>query len=690
MGVDRDGSASARLKRIQLLAEDLAAALRVEDVARVVVATAIATFGADAAGVWIIDGDVVRLIACDEAGHARLYSVVPLENGGFPVVKAVASGQAQWVETRADYAARFPEYEAATRNTPTMMSSFVVLPLATRQVHGAIAVAFHEERTFPAEEREFFCSLAGHASIAYERARLFDEAATRQRNAEAAAQRIEKLREAMEALTSARTTDDVARVTVESGRKALDSIAATMWFADAEGRLELAATQKVAPVVRPDLPIDRVIATRAPVFVEAEQGRQPYAVLPLATDERVLGAIAFTFAGTTHHFADDEREFLFGLTRTCEQALERARLLEVEAEARRVAEAASHRKDEFLAMLGHELRNPLAAMSAALELIKLREGGLTRELTIVDRHLAALVHMIGDLLDVSRVTLGKIQLARTSCDVKVAIDQAIENLHAQIEARAHALEVDVAEGLLVNADPERLSQVIENLIVNAVQYTPNGGRIRITGRADGDDVEIVVRDNGVGIASTLMTTIFDAFVQGPRTLDRRQGGLGIGLTLVKQLVEMHGGRVIAESAGEGHGSTFTVRWPRAARPSTAKMAKLSRPEPLRVLLVDREVEHGRSFARALEAMGHKVLVVHDDAGAREAGGHFAAEIVFLDLAVGGYQLAKELRAKPLLQAARVIALGPHGSRDEMRETESGVSLHANKPIDLVAIASLLD
>jgi DNA-binding response OmpR family regulator len=120
------------------------------------------------------------------------------------------------------------------------------------------------------------------------------------------------------------------------------------------------------------------------------------------------------------------------------------------------------------------------------------------------------------------------------------------------------------------------------------------------------------------------------------------------------------------------------------------MAKLSRPEPLRVLLVDRDVEHGRSFARALEAMGHEVLVVHDDAGAREAGGHFAAEIVFLDLAVGGYQLAKELRAMPLLQAARVIALGPHGSRDELRETESGVARHANKPIDLVAIASLLD
>ncbi|HUS33093.1 MAG TPA: ATP-binding protein [Kofleriaceae bacterium] len=527
-------------------------------------------------------------------------------------------------------------------------------------------------------------------------------------------QRFEKLRGALEALAGARTSKDVARVAVETGRDAVDAIAATIWLHDpSDGLFKVAASHNVAEdylapfrVIRPDsrLPVVRVTTTRTAMFVGNEQelaqlapemypeahnaGRiQPFAVLPLATEERALGAIAFTFSGRFHDYSDDERELLFSLTRACEQALERARLLEAEAEARRVAEEANRRKDEFLAMLGHELRNPLAAMSAAVDLIKLREATLSRELTILDRHLASLVHMVSDLLDVSRVTLGKVDLERTSCDVKRSIEQALESVQSEIDARGHTVSVDVAADLAVNADPERLTQVFVNLLANAVTYTPAGGRIHVTARDDVDDIVIDVRDNGVGIAATLVPTIFDAFVQGPRSLDRKPGGLGIGLTLVKQLVELHGGRVSVVSEGEDKGSTFSVSWPRAVGPTrTVKMPALGKVRPLRVLVVDHEVDGAHAFARVIEGMGHEVVVVHDAPDALAAGERFSAEIVFLDLAVGGYDLAKQLRAVPAFKAARVVALGSNGARDE---SVDGVTAHIAKPLDVHTLAELL-
>jgi signal transduction histidine kinase/CheY-like chemotaxis protein len=690
------------------LGDELAQALRAEDVARIIVAAAIATLGADDAGVWIVDGEVARLIAADHPTTRQLYASVPLD-GTSPIATVINSGQAEWVKTRAELAARFPAYEAA---------AFLVLPLtASGLIRGAVGIAFKIEREFPTEDHEFLVSLTRHAAIALERARFYDEAAKRQRHAEASAQRLEKLREAMEALAGARTSGDVAKVAVEAGGVAVGATSATMWLLDPDDDLlKLAASHNVADnylssfrVIRPDsrLAIARVVATRTPMFVadELQLARDapeayphmrdagqvhPFAVLPLATEERVLGAIAFTFAGARHEVVADERELLFGLTRSCEQALERARLLEVEAEARRVAEAASQRKDELLAMLSHELRNPLAAMTTAVDIIKMREGTLGREMTILDRHLTSLTRMVSDLLDVSRVTMGKIELVRETTSVKPAVEQGVETVRALLDSRQHVLAIDVADGLAVNADAERFVQVISNLVSNAAQYTPEGGRIYVRAREDGDDTVIEVRDNGVGISATLMPTIFDAFVQGPRKLDRQPGGLGIGLTLVRQLVELHGGRVTVHSDGEGQGSTFTLRWPRASgRTSTVKMTALNRPEPLRVLVIEHDIDVAQAFARTIEGLGHDVVIVHDANDALAAGDGFSADVVFVDLEVGGYELAKRLRALPALVGGRIIALGPPGSRNAERELEAGVTQHATRPVDLRALTVLL-
>jgi signal transduction histidine kinase len=716
MGVP-DGVASDRLKRLQLLADELAQALRGEDVARIVMSAASAALNADAAGVWIVEGDRARVIVSDNDSARQQYGSVPLD-GTTPIAHVIRRGTAEWVESRAEYAARFSDVEAATRDQADAMGSWLLLPLvASGLVRGALALTFKAERTFPAEEREFVLSLGRHAAIALERARFFDEMAARQRIAEASAQRLERLREALEALASARTSTDVAKLAVEIGRAAVGATAATLWLIDAnDGLLKVAASHNVVEsylasfrVIRPDsrLVVARVAAARTPMFVADEQefAREvpeaypqarnagqvhPFVALPLATEDRLLGVIAFTFSGAQHEVIADERELIFGLTRACEQALERARLLEVEAEARRIAEAANQRKDEFLAMLGHELRNPLAAMTTALDVIKLRDGTLNRELTILERHTSSLAHMVGDLLDVQRLTLGRIELARETTAVRSAVDQAVESVHALIDARDHTISVDVPVNLAVNADPERFTQVIANLVANAAQYTPNGGRIYVRAREDGDDIIVDVRDNGIGITQALMPTIFDAFVQGPRKLDRHPGGLGVGLTLVRQLVELHGGHVTVQSDGEGKGSTFSVRWPRASGlTSTVKMPALERPVPLRVLVIEHDVDVAHTFARTIESMGHEAMVVHDFADALAAADQFAADIVFVDLEVGGYDLARRLRALPALLGGRIIALGPPGSRDANSESDAGITEFVPKPIDLRSLTLLL-
>ena len=230
------------------------------------------------------------------------------------------------------------------------------------------------------------------------------------------------------------------------------------------------------------------------------------------------------------------------------------------------ADAAEHaRKDELIALLGHELRNPLAIMSSALDVVSLRDGTLCRELVLVQRQIRHLAHIVDDLVDVSRIRHGTIKLRTSTVHVVSAVSDAIESVRPLIESRGHTVEVTVAEDITVTADPQRLVQALAKVLDNAARYTPAGGRIHVTATRDAELVRVAITDNGKGIPRDLLPRIFEAFVQEPRPIDRSAGGLGLGLTLVRTLVELQGGYVTADSAGGGLGTTVSMHWPTGPR-----------------------------------------------------------------------------------------------------------------------------
>jgi signal transduction histidine kinase/CheY-like chemotaxis protein len=411
-----------------------------------------------------------------------------------------------------------------------------------------------------------------------------------------------------------------------------------------------------------------------------------------ATTERLRklqeATAAFSYRDD-HTFTDEERQILQTVARTCEHALTRAQLHLAEADAQR-AEAANLRKDEFLAMLGHELRNPLAAMVGALDLLKLREPVLGRELTILDRQVTYLMRIVGDLVDVSRITHGKVKLQRASVDLTTVIDHAIDT--AQIDLQPHHVTVSVAPNLVVDADRDRLAQVLTNLLTNAAKYTPRGGRIEVLGDSDGSFARIAVRDNGVGIAPSLLPDLFDMFVQGERAADRHPGGLGVGLTIVRSLVELHGGTVGVHSDGADTGATFTLRWPCAtSQTPTAKFPALRKqPKPLRVLVVDHDVDAAAILGEVLRFMGHEPIIVHDGSAALETVESTDVAIVDVGLQViDGYELAERLRAIPSFKATLVAIADHRVSKDGERAARAGFVQQLAKPIDIDELATIL-
>ena len=281
-----------------------------------------------------------------------------------------------------------------------------------------------------------------------------------------------------------------------------------------------------------------------------------------------------------------------------------------EVEAREQAEAGNRAKDEFLAMLGHELRNPLSPILTALELMQLRDAEALRdERAIIERQVEHVVRLVDDLLDVSRITRGMVSLERGRVDLAKVVERAIELASPLLEQHAHRLSVDVPAGLVVDGDPLRLAQVFANLLTNAAKYTPREGPITIAGEREGDRARVLVRDTGIGIRPAMLPKIFDLFVQERQALDRAEGGLGLGLSIVRSLVELHGGKVEAHSEGLGRGSEFRVFLPlsaarRRAPAATARSARCSaRPKGMRVLVVDDNEDAAESARQGAERLG---------------------------------------------------------------------------------------
>ncbi len=358
---------------------------------------------------------------------------------------------------------------------------------------------------------------------------------------------------------------------------------------------------------------------------------------------------------------------------------------------------ADRRKDEFLAMLAHELRNPLAPIRSGLDLLAL--GEVTPEvIALMLRQVEQLVRLVDDLLDVSRIMRGKVELRCQPVELARIIERAEETSRPLIDAQQHALTVSLPEDpVWLEADPVRLAQVIANLLNNAAKYTEPGGRIWLTGeRSDGEAV-IRIRDTGVGIDPELMPHIFELFTQAERSIDRSLGGLGIGLTVAKSLTELHGGRLSARSDGPGQGSEFVISLPLRAPPEQRRLGVME-PVPAsgrRILIVDDNAAAARILVLLLEKMGpHEVLAVHDGQAALEAACEFRPDLMLIDVGLprmDGYELTRRLRERPELNGILLVALTGYGSdEDRRRSMEAGMDEHLVKPPSLDRLRSVLE
>jgi len=388
-------------------------------------------------------------------------------------------------------------------------------------------------------------------------------------------------------------------------------------------------------------------------------------------------------------------------------ALEKTNLsLSREMDERRVAESAlrtaDRRKDEFLATLAHELRNPLAPLRNALAILKLagsdpRVTAEAREM--MDRQLTQMVHLVDDLLDVSRITTGKLALRREPVELGTVVASAADTVTPYIETRQHTLRMALPrEPVHLYADPTRLAQVFSNLLHNAAKFTPPGGRVELTGELDGAAVVVRVTDNGIGIAPDMLGAVFEMFAQADQSLERAHAGLGVGLTLARRLVELHGGTLTAISEGVGRGSQFIVRLPIAK----AGALEASRQAPSsgnaaatghRVLLVDDNRDFANSLAVILRALGNEVRVVHDGEAALALVQGWRPEIGFLDIGlprINGYDLARALRAREATAQMTLVAITGWGQEsDRQRAFAAGFDHHLVKPAEPARVIEIL-
>ncbi|WP_280153244.1 ATP-binding protein [Piscinibacter sp. XHJ-5] len=429
-------------------------------------------------------------------------------------------------------------------------------------------------------------------------------------------------------------------------------------------------------------------------------GMRSYFIVPLVARGRTLGAMAALQAESDRGFGDDDCALLVELAQRAALALDNARLYADAQMARSQAERANRAKDEFLAMLGHELRNPLAPIVTALHLMARRGGGeAAMERRIIERQVAHLLRLVDDLLDVSRIARGKIQIERDRVDMKAVVERALELTQPALERRERPIEVDVpSEPVFVAGDAVRLAQVLSNLLNNAAKFTAPDERIVLHMRRDGADVEIVVEDNGSGIVPELLPRIFDLFTQGEQGMDRHSGGLGLGLAIVRTLVQLHGGTVVAESEGPGLGSRFTLRLPAVDPPPTADaLPAPATPRPRRsgrVLLVDDNADAADTLSELLRDAGHQVCIAADGAAALAALDSFVPELALLDIGLpgmDGYELASRLRADPRVAGVRIVALTGYGREpDRARAMATNFDEHLVKPVTAERLFDVTD
>jgi signal transduction histidine kinase len=731
----RAEQAADRTARLQAVTAALANALGVEEVVEVATALAVDAAGGVAGGLGVSTREGgLRILG--QRGVRSTESARPRErpagtDGPMPV--AFRSGTAQYYESSEEIATRHPRLGPVSAEEPR--GALAVVPLRSPDaVSGVLEIRFAAARRFEAEERAFLENLGDQCGQALARAQLWE----RERDA---ARRQAVLADASRAFSEA--GGDLAVVLDAVAEKVAHGLGASCLVCLASPdrrRLEVRAAAHPDPALREvlvastrepieegpgghwevvrtgrvvrtgGLPADRLASLRPAQRALVERfPAEASLIVPLTVDGRVVATLSATRHVPAPAFEAEDELLLDEIAQRAALAIARAhqeaeRRAERERLARvaREAQVASSAKDEFLAMLSHELRNPLSPIVTALQLMRLREGaaGCAREREVIERQVAHLVRLVDDLLDVSRITRGKIRLSRRPVDLGDVVARAIELASPLLEERRHALTVELAAGLRLNADEHRVAQVLANLLTNAARYTDGGGRISVRARAEDGMARIEVQDSGIGLSPALLPHIFELFVQGERHLDRAPGGLGIGLAIVRSLVDLHGGQVAAESAGAGRGSTFTVWLPLA--PAVAGVA--SPPPPprptaavvpaIKVLVVDDNRDAAELLAEALRARGHDAFVAHDGPSALAALATVTPRVALLDIGLpvmDGYELAGRLRAALAPTPIALVAVTGYGQDpDRQAAAEAGFAEHLGKPVELDRICAVVE
>jgi PAS domain S-box-containing protein len=505
-------------------------------------------------------------------------------------------------------------------------------------------------------------------------------------------------------LTARQRSERMLRDQLERWRVTLGSIGDGVIVTDGEGRVtfmnpraeSLCGRTRGAAAGRPLAEVFPIVDehTRQPVEAPVDRVLRDGVVVGLANHTVLIGA-----DGAERPILDsaapitDDRGQITGVVLVFRDDTERR-------DRERELVEANRRKDEFLAMLAHELRNPLAAIRSAVETFGMpgddndddtwARGAIVRQV----EHLA---HLLDDLLDVSRITRGLIEVRKQVIDAVPVINRAIESVRRLIDDRRQRLEVSIAPlPLRLAADPVRLEQVLVNLLTNAARYTPAGGHIRLSADSDGDQIIVRIADDGAGIAPEVLPRIFDLFAQGERALARSEGGLGVGLTIVRKLVELHEGSVSARSEGPGRGSEFIVRLPavrdRGAATSPTASDPTTRKRGARILIVDDNRDLARGLARLLRMLGHETEVAHDGPEGIEAARTHRPDVILLDIGlptIDGYLVARTLRHEGFRDTL-IIAISGYGQdEDRRRSFEAGMNHHLTKPVDIDTISELI-
>jgi signal transduction histidine kinase/ActR/RegA family two-component response regulator len=467
----------------------------------------------------------------------------------------------------------------------------------------------------------------------------------------------------------------------ELGEALLDEVVARVQWS---GKSETIERDPASPASR--IPLPRGLSAHA------------LTVVPLVVRGRRLGVLTLGLESASRSFESDTHAMVAELASRGATALDNALLF-------RKIQDEDQRKNEFLAMLAHELRNPLAPISNAVHILRVSDGDagkLAWARELIARQLKQLVRLVDDLLDVSRITRGKIELKIESVDVEQVIQEAIETSRPSIDAQRHTLSLQLPNvPLQVRGDYARVAQILSNLLNNAAKYTPRGGRVSLSATNEDGEAVFRIRDSGVGIPQEFLSSIFDPFTQVDRSLARSHGGLGIGLTLVRRLVEMQNGSVTVRSEGRNRGSEFTVRLPlaaageaarKAAADSAAEQPALS-PAGLRVLVVDDNRDVADSTASVMRMNGCDVHVAYDGKAALESVQRLRPDAVLLDIGlptIDGYLVAEHIRAQPENGRTMIVAVSGYGQEQDRERSKSvGFDYHVVKPIDPTVLAGLV-